>query len=94
MNDNLYSKALKNISVVCNEYLKNNDSNINKSLINKDLVLLSVLVDKTVPNEVIKYSDTKNVFCPKCGCSVGKHNKNVRVNKYCSSCGQKLNWKN
>lgn len=94
MNDNLYSKALKNISIVCNEYLKSNNNITDKQLINKDLVLLDVIVDKTIPAEVIKYNDTKNVCCPKCGCSIGKYNKIVRLKKYCSSCGQKLNWKN
>lgn len=90
MNENLYSKALKNISIVCDEYLKSNDSSIDKNLIKKDLVLIDVLVDKTIPVDVIKYNDTKNVCCPKCGCSVGKYNKNLRIKKYCPSCGQKL----
>lgn len=92
MENNVYSKALENISDCCFDYLKSDVSKNDSELINKNLILLDVLVDKTVPTKVLRYTKSKDWYCTKCGCSVGEYNEAQENKKYCYNCGQKLEW--
>lgn len=56
----------------------------------EDIRLLQELVDKATPKKVDKYSRYKDLeptyFCPICENIVEK------VHKYCTECGQRLEW--
>lgn len=94
MENNCYSKAMENISICCYDYLKNNNSKSDKKLINNNLILLDVLVDKTIPVKAIRYTISQDWYCAKCGENVRRHNESIENKKYCSNCGQKLEWPN
>lgn len=67
------------------------------SNLDEELNLLEELVEKEkamkpVLYEVNKYDDHFHK-CPKCGCEIGRRLLKSTLFKYCSECGQKLDWR-